>query len=53
QLIMLITGPGGTGKTHVIKAVHPVMDHYGCAHMIHFLDPIGGSVAALIDGMTV
>ncbi|KIJ09416.1 hypothetical protein PAXINDRAFT_41554, partial [Paxillus involutus ATCC 200175] len=52
QLIMLMTGPGGTGKMHVVKAVHSVMDHYGCAHMIRFLAPTG-SVAALINGMTV
>ncbi|KAG2135304.1 hypothetical protein DEU56DRAFT_721738, partial [Suillus clintonianus] len=52
QLIMLMTGPGGTGKTHVVKAVQSVMQHYGCAHIIRFLAPTG-SAAALIDGMTV
>jgi len=51
-LRMLMTGPGGTGKTHVVKAVQKVMDHYGCAHKIRFLAPTG-SAAALIDGMTI
>ncbi|KAG1781436.1 hypothetical protein EV702DRAFT_1192923 [Suillus placidus] len=52
QLTMLMTGPGGTGKTHVVKAVQAVMRHYGCAHIIRFLAPTG-SAAALIDGMTI
>jgi hypothetical protein len=52
QLWMLMTGPGGTGKTHVVKAVQAVMEHYGCGHLIRFLVPTG-SAAALIDGMTV
>jgi len=51
-LQMFMTGPGGTGKTHVIKAVQKVMVHYGAAHSIRFLAPTG-SAAALIDGMTV
>ena len=33
-LRMLMTGPGRTGKTHIVKAVQQVMDHYGCAHKI-------------------
>jgi hypothetical protein len=52
QLVMFMTGPGGTGKTHVVKAVQSVMQHYGCAHIIRFLAPTG-CAAALIDGMTV
>ncbi|KAG1904464.1 uncharacterized protein F5891DRAFT_945947, partial [Suillus fuscotomentosus] len=51
-LTMLMMGPGGTGKTHVVKAVRAVMQYYGCGHMIRFLAPTG-SAAALIDGMTV
>ncbi|KIM58075.1 hypothetical protein SCLCIDRAFT_41317, partial [Scleroderma citrinum Foug A] len=51
-LSMLITGPGGTGKTHVVHTVKSVMQHYNCAHMIHFLAPTG-SAANLIDGMTI
>lgn len=49
---MLMTGPGGTGKTHVVKALKDVMAHYGAAHQIRFLAPTG-SAAALIDGMTI
>ncbi|KIM66485.1 hypothetical protein SCLCIDRAFT_110469 [Scleroderma citrinum Foug A] len=61
HLSMLITGPGGTGKTHVVHAVKSVivlrcarniMQHYNCAHMICFLAPTG-SAANLIDGMTI
>ncbi|KAG2746802.1 hypothetical protein P692DRAFT_201717844, partial [Suillus brevipes Sb2] len=51
-LTMLMTGPGGTGKTHVVKAVRAVMAYYGYSHIIRFLAPTG-SAAALIDGMTV
>lgn len=52
QLTMLMTGPGGTGKTHVVKAVQAVMEYYGYGHVIRFLAPTG-SAAALIDGMTI
>jgi hypothetical protein len=51
-LTMLMTGPGGTGKTHVVKAVRAVMEYYGHGHIIRFLAPTG-SAAALIDGMTI
>lgn len=51
-LRMLMTGPGGTGKTHVVKAVKRVMANYGCGHRIRFLAPTG-SAASNIDGMTV
>ena len=51
-LRMFMTGPGGTGKTHVVKAVQKVMEHYGVAHSIRFLAPTG-SAATLIDGMTI
>ena len=51
-LRMLMTRPGGTGKTHIVKAVQEVMRHYGAAHKIRYLAPTG-STAALIDGMTV
>ncbi|KAF8426437.1 hypothetical protein L210DRAFT_3420682, partial [Boletus edulis BED1] len=52
QLSMLMTGPGGTGKAHVVRAVQRVMEHYSCGHLIRFLAPTG-SAAALIEGMTV
>jgi energy-coupling factor transporter ATP-binding protein EcfA2 len=51
-LTMLMTGPGGTGKTHMVKAVQAVMQHYGCGHLIRFLAPTG-SAAVLIDGMMI
>lgn len=51
-LTMLMTGPGGTGKTHVVKAVRAVMEYYDHGHIIRFLAPTG-SAAALIDGMTI
>ena len=52
RLCMFMTGPGGMGKTHVVRAVKTVMDHYNCAHIICFLAPTG-SAANLIDGMTI
>ncbi|PPQ75657.1 hypothetical protein CVT26_001814 [Gymnopilus dilepis] len=51
-LSLLLTGPGGTGKTHVVKAVQRVMDAYGYGHRIRFMAP-SGSAAALIGGMTI
>lgn len=52
QLTMLMTGPGGTGKTYVVNAVQSVMAHYGCGHMIRYLAPTG-SAATLINGTTI
>src|SRR5260370_2758198 len=51
-LHMLMIGTGGTGKTHVVKALKELMKLYGCAHQIRFLAPTG-SAAALIDGQTI
>ena len=51
-LRMLLTGPGGTGKTHVVKALRGVMAEYGCQHLLRFLAPTG-SAASLIEGMTI
>ncbi|KAG1874168.1 hypothetical protein C8R48DRAFT_569511, partial [Suillus tomentosus] len=51
-LSMVMTGPGGTGKTYVINAVKALMVHYGCGHQIRYLAPTG-SAASLIDGMTI
>ena len=31
---LLLTGPGGTGKTHVVKGLKAVMAAYGCEHKI-------------------
>ncbi|KAL6309393.1 hypothetical protein BKA93DRAFT_746245 [Sparassis latifolia] len=51
-LYLLLTGPGGTGKTHVVKALKELMTYFGCLYQIRFLAPTG-SAAALIDGMTI
>ncbi|KAF6745861.1 hypothetical protein DFP72DRAFT_782162, partial [Ephemerocybe angulata] len=51
-LRMLLTGPGGTGKTYVVNTVKKVMKAYRCDHTIRYLAPTG-SAAALIDGMTI
>ncbi|KAK0430562.1 hypothetical protein EV421DRAFT_1692099, partial [Armillaria borealis] len=51
-LRMFLTGPGGTGKTHVIKALCDVMDMFGYSHVVRFIAPTG-SAAALNDGLTV
>ncbi|TFK20677.1 hypothetical protein FA15DRAFT_547955, partial [Coprinopsis marcescibilis] len=51
-LRMLMTGPGGTGKTYAVNAVSEVLKMYRCSHAIRFLAPTG-SAAALIDGMTI
>ena len=52
QLCILLTGPGGTGKTHIVCAVNKVMSPYGCEHHIHYLAPTG-SIAKISNGMTV
>ena len=52
SLHMFMTGPGGTGKMYVLKAVQKVMEHYGGAHRIRFLAPTG-LVASLIGRMTI
>ncbi|PBK69309.1 hypothetical protein ARMSODRAFT_844757, partial [Armillaria solidipes] len=49
---MFLTGPGGTGKTHVIRALMSVMERCGDKHALRFLAPTG-SAAAINDGMTV
>ena len=48
QLQMLLTGPSGTGKTHVVGAVSKVMSAYGCEHHICYLAPTGG-IAKIIN----
>ena len=51
-LCMFLEGPGGTGKTHILKALQKVMTIFGCAHQIQFLAPTRGA-AALVDGQTI
>ncbi|KAK0479741.1 hypothetical protein IW261DRAFT_1296539, partial [Armillaria novae-zelandiae] len=49
---LFLTGPGGTGKTHVIKALISIMERCGDGHAFRFLAPTG-SAAAINNGMTV
>ena len=49
---MLLSGPGGTGKTHVVGAVNKLMSAYRGENRICYLAPTGG-IAKIINGMTV
>ena len=51
-LRMLMTGPGGTGKTHAVKALQELMKLFKLQHLIRFLGPTGTS-AKQIGGMTI
>jgi hypothetical protein len=51
-LRMLMTGPGGTGKTHAVRALQELMKLYKSQHLIRFLGPTGTS-AKQIGGMTI
>lgn len=51
-LRMFLSGPGGTGKTHVVKAVKEVLRYFGLAHTVRFMAPTG-TAANLIEGTTI
>jgi hypothetical protein len=51
-LRMLMTGPGGTGKTHAVKALQKLMTLHNLQHLIRFLGPTGSS-AKQIGGTTI
>ncbi|KAJ3896964.1 hypothetical protein F5879DRAFT_784119, partial [Lentinula edodes] len=51
-LVMNLTGPGGTGKTHVIRAVQKVMEYYSMEHTYRALAPTGNA-ASLVNGKTI
>ncbi|KAG8902607.1 hypothetical protein FRC00_013768 [Tulasnella sp. 408] len=51
-LRMFMTGPGGTGKTHVVKALQALMQIYGFTNGIRYLAPTG-TAASLVDGTTI
>jgi hypothetical protein len=51
-LRMLMTGPGGTGKTHAVRALQELMKQYKSQHLIRFLGPTGTS-AKQIGGVTI
>ena len=38
-LRMLMTGPGGIGKTHIVRALQELMKLHKSQHLIHFLGP--------------
>jgi hypothetical protein len=50
---MLMTGPGGTGKTYVVNAFHELMAEYNCAHQIRYLAPTGNTAVNLPSGQTI
>jgi hypothetical protein len=49
---MLMTGPGGTGKMHAVKALQKLMTLHNAQHLIRFLGPTGSS-AKQIGGTTI
>ena len=51
-LRLLMTGPGGTGKTYVIDAVKKVLEHYNASHKIKCFAPTA-SATTLVDGFTI
>ncbi|KAJ7054736.1 hypothetical protein C8F01DRAFT_995190, partial [Mycena amicta] len=52
QLRMFQSGPGGTGKTYVVRALQELMRLYGSEDRIKFTAPFG-SCAALVKGSTL
>ena len=51
-LRMLMTGPGGTGKMHAVRALQKLMGLHNLQHLIRFLSPTGSS-AKQIGGTTI
>ena len=52
QLLLFITGIGGAGKSHVIKAIVAIFKHCGCAKNLLLSAPTG-SAAVLINSYTI
>ncbi|KAN0088121.1 PIF1-like helicase domain containing protein, partial [Tylopilus felleus] len=52
QLLLFITGIGGSGKSHVIKAIVVLFKRCGCSENLLLSAPTG-SAAILIDGYTI
>ena len=52
-LRMLMTGPGGTGKTYVINALQSLMARFKCAHWLRYLAPTGNTAVNLPGGQTI
>lgn len=51
-LRLLMTGPGGTGKSYVVKAIHRFMEACGYGDSIRFVAPTGNT-AINIEGQTI
>jgi Helitron helicase-like domain at N-terminus/PIF1-like helicase len=51
-LRLLLTGPGGTGKSHVVNALNELMGEYGMGHKLRIVAPTG-SAAELVDATTI
>jgi Helitron helicase-like domain at N-terminus/AAA domain len=49
---LLLTGPGGTGKSHVVTTLKKLMAAYGAEHRLRLLAPTG-STAGVIDATTI
>ncbi|KAG2133019.1 hypothetical protein DEU56DRAFT_739261, partial [Suillus clintonianus] len=52
QLLMFITGIGGSGKSHVIRAIVEMFRRCGAPEKLTLSAPTG-SAAVLIDGYTI
>ena len=52
QMLLFITGMGGTGKSHIIKAIIALFKQCGCPENLLLSAPTG-SAAILIDGYTI
>ncbi|KAF8439784.1 hypothetical protein L210DRAFT_867437, partial [Boletus edulis BED1] len=52
QMLMLITGIGGSGKSHVIRAIVALFKECGCPENLLLSAPTG-CAAVLIDGYTI
>ncbi|KAF8136454.1 hypothetical protein EV363DRAFT_1124526, partial [Boletus edulis] len=52
QLMCLVTGIGGSGKSHVIKAIVALFRQCGCPQNLLLSAPTG-SAAILIEGYTI
>ncbi|KAG1780902.1 hypothetical protein EV702DRAFT_927029, partial [Suillus placidus] len=52
QLLMFITGIGGSGKSHVIRAIVEMFQRCGALEKLTLSAPTG-SAAVLIEGYTI
>ncbi|KAJ3831847.1 hypothetical protein EV361DRAFT_762104, partial [Lentinula raphanica] len=51
-LVMFLTGPGGTGKTHVVRVIQKIMDIHGLSHGYRSVAPTA-NVASPINRTTL